>query len=145
MRLPSSLYVPPQAKKSSFNYLNAWLGHLNLVHKYHLHKKIVCLSDLPLFPNLDQKQEETMEYECSPSSWFLAQELAVLKLFPCPFHLGHYSPMNQQERAMAKRFYEAKRQHLGRRQYPECSGPSCGNTSQDPAPVRTVIGGDPSH
>lgn len=32
--------IPPGAKKSSFNYLNAWFRHPNLVHKHHLHKEL---------------------------------------------------------------------------------------------------------
>jgi hypothetical protein len=60
-----------------FNYLNAWLRKLNLIHKHHLHTELLA-SQTSLFSNPDQQKEEAMEYQCSPCPGFLGQELDVL-------------------------------------------------------------------
>lgn len=39
MPLVHIMHVSPEAKKPSFNYLNAWLRELNFVHKHHLYKE----------------------------------------------------------------------------------------------------------
>lgn len=79
--LPLIMFIPPQAKKPPFNYPNARFRHPSLIPKHPLHKEWFP-SQILLFPNSSQQQDEAMEYLCSPGLWSRVQELVAAKMSP---------------------------------------------------------------